>query len=397
MSNITFLGVGKLGKDCAEVFASKGHYVTGYDINNFDSDCITRKETMKEAIEGAEIIFVALPTPHHEDYDGRYPTSDLEPKDFDYTILKSVVAEANQYCTKDQLMVIISTTMPGTIREQIAPLASNVRLVYNPYLIALGTIRGDVVNPEMVMIGTENGDIDKDAHELISFYDSVMENEPRVEIFTWEECELTKIFYNTFISAKIVLVNLIQDLTNKIGNSNVDTITNALARCDSVIMGPKFMKGGMGDGGPCHPRDMITVRWIAEKYDLGYDLFGSIMTARERQALNMAEYLMSTANGLPVCVVGTAYKKGVPFEFGSSSIMVGHYLKEIGGEVSYYDPDMCSTIDASVSRVYLLAHGDDYNIDFTDDSIVVDPWRMYTSEKKLKIIHYGNTKRLTTG
>ena len=89
MSNITFLGVGKLGKDCAEVFASKGHYVTGYDINNFDSDCITRKETMKEAIEGAEIIFVALPTPHHEDYDGRYPTSDLEPKDFDYTILNA--------------------------------------------------------------------------------------------------------------------------------------------------------------------------------------------------------------------------------------------------------------------------------------------------------------------
>ena len=392
MSNITFLGVGKLGKDCAEVFASKGHTVTGYDINPFESDYITQKDTMKEAIQGSEIIFVALPTPHHADYDGRYPTSDLEPKDFDYTILKSVVEEANQYCTKEQLMVIISTTMPGTIREQVAPLTSNVRLVYNPYLIALGTIRGDVVNPEMIMIGTENGDIDKDAHELISFYDSVMENKPRIEIFTWEECELTKIFYNTFISAKVVLVNLIQDLSNKIGNSNVDNITGALQRCDNVIMGPKYMKAGMGDGGPCHPRDMITVRWIAEKYNLGYDLFGSIMTARERQALLMAEYLMSVANGLPVCVVGTAYKKGVPFEFGSSSIMVGHYLKDIGCEVSYYDPDMCNTIDASISRVYLLAHGDDYNIDFTDDSIIVDPWRTYTSDKNFKIIHYGNTK-----
>ena len=100
MSNITFLGVGKLGKDCAEVFASKGHTVTGYDINPFESDYITQKDTMKEAIQGSEIIFVALPTPHHADYDGRYPTSDLEPKDFDYTILKSVVEEANQYCTK---------------------------------------------------------------------------------------------------------------------------------------------------------------------------------------------------------------------------------------------------------------------------------------------------------
>lgn len=394
MSNITFLGVGKLGKDCAEVFASKGHTVNGYDINEFESEYITQKYTMEEAVRGAEIIFVALPTPHHEDYDGRYPTSDLEPKDFDYTILKNVVEEANQYCTKEQLMVIISTTMPGTIREQIAPLTSNVRLVYNPYLIALGSIRGDVVNPEMIMIGTESGDIDKDAHELIGFYNSVMENDPRIEIFTWEECELTKIFYNTFISAKVVLVNLVQDLSNKVGNSNVDNITGALSRCDSVIMGPKYMKAGMGDGGPCHPRDMITVRWIAQKYNLGYDLFGSIMTARERQALLMAEYLMTTANGLPVCIVGTAYKKGVPFEFGSSSIMVGHYLKEIGCDVSYYDPDMCNTIDAGVNRVYLLAHGDDYNIDFTDNSIIVDPWRTYKSDKNFKIIHYGNTKKV---
>ena len=395
MSDITFLGVGKLGKDCAEVFASKGHNVIGYDINNFVSDCITRKETMKEAINGAEIIFVALPTPHHEDYDGRYPTSDLKPLDFDYSILKKVVAEANQYCTKEQLMVIISTTMPGTIREQIAPLASNVRLVYNPYLIALGTIRDDVVNPEMVMIGTENGNIDKDAHELIGFYNSVMENKPRIEIFTWEECELTKIFYNTFISAKVVLVNLVQDLANKVGNSNVDNITGALARCDSVIMGPKYMKAGMGDGGPCHPRDMITVRWIAEKYNLGYDLFGSIMTARERQALLMAEFLMTISNALPVCVVGTTYKKGVPFEFGSSSIMVGHYLKEIGCEVSYYDPAMSNTIDEHIDRVYLLAHGVDYGMEFTDNSIGVDPWRTYTSETNIKIIHYGDTTRLT--
>ena len=394
MSNITFLGVGKLGKDCAEVFASKGHTVTGYDINKFESDVIEQKDTMREAIEGAEIIFVALPTPHHEDYDGRYPTSHLEPKDFDYTILKNVVSEANQYCTKEQLMVIISTTMPGTIREQIAPLATNVRLVYNPYLIALGTIRGDVVNPEMVMVGTESGDIDNDAHELIGFYNSVMENNPRIEVFTWEECELTKIFYNTFISAKVVLVNLVQDLANKVGNSNVDTITSALAKCDSVIMGPKYMKAGMGDGGPCHPRDMITVRWIAEKYNLGYDLFGSIMTAREKQALLMAEFIKSNSFNMPACIVGTSYKKGVPFEFGSSSIMVGHFLKELGCEVEYYDPEMTSELDNNVDRVYLLAHGVDYGINFTDRSIVIDPWRTYKSEN-VNIIHYGDTKNLT--
>ena len=395
MSKITFLGVGKLGKDCAEVFATKGHDVVGYDTNEIHSEYIKQEADIKTAVEHADIIFVALPTPHHNDYDGRYPTSHLEPKDFDYTILRSVIEEANKYTTKKQLMVIISTTMPGTVREQIAPVANNVRLVYNPYLIALGTVRSDVVNPEMIMIGTENGDIDKDAAELIDFYNSVMENNPRIEVFTWEECELTKIFYNTFISAKVVLVNLVQDLANKVGHSNVDTITGALAKCDEVIMGPKYMKAGMGDGGPCHPRDMITVRWIAEKYNLGYDLFGSIMESREQQAKLLAEFIKEKSSNLGCCIVGTSYKKGVPYEFGSSGILVGHYLNEMGVDVTYFNPDNGDTIDETIDRIYLLAHGSDYGIDFSNDSILVDPWRVYKTEKNIKIIHYGNTKNLT--
>ena len=87
-----------------------------------------------------------------------------------------------------------------------------------------------------------------------------MKNNPRYEVGTWDEAECIKVFYNTFISAKIGLVNMIQDVAVKQGNINVDVVTNALAKSSMRIMGPKYMTAGLGDAGPCHPRDNIALR-----------------------------------------------------------------------------------------------------------------------------------------
>ena len=78
---------------------------------------------------------------------------------------------------------------------------------------------------------------------------SVWGDDPRYIIGTWDECECIKVFYNTFISTKLSLVNMIQDVAEKQGNINVDVVTEALAKSDQRIMGPKYMTAGMGDGG----------------------------------------------------------------------------------------------------------------------------------------------------
>ena len=87
MSIIGFIGVGKLGVPCAEEIVKKGHTVKGYDTNKISSNLITQQDTIKETVAGADIVFVAVPTPHHKDYDGRQPTSHLEPKNFNYEII----------------------------------------------------------------------------------------------------------------------------------------------------------------------------------------------------------------------------------------------------------------------------------------------------------------------
>jgi UDPglucose 6-dehydrogenase len=338
---------------------------------------------LKDVCTHGEIIFVAVPTPHHPDYDGRYPTSHLPNKDFDYTIVKELLEEINKYTTKEQLVVLISTVLPGTIRREFIPLVKNYRFIYNPYLIAMGTVKEDMIRPEMIIIGTEDGSRTGDAEKLTEFYGTFIYPKTRCEIGTWDEAEAIKIFYNTFISTKVALVNMIQDVAEKNGNINTDVVTGALARSTKRIISDAYLKAGMGDGGGCHPRDNIALRWMAENLGLGYDLFDAIMKAREVQAENIAKRLvfLSDMHNLPIVIMGKSYKPGVDYEEGSTSIMVGHFCENQGHGVLFDDKEG--------KAIYLLGHYKTFNeTKFPEGSVILDPWREYESENNI-VFYYG--------
>jgi UDPglucose 6-dehydrogenase len=410
MKKIGFIGIGKLGLDCAEVMAEK-HEVRGYDIYPRTSD-VVNVCGIEELVTESDWIFVAVPTPHTEGYDGSVPSSHMEPRDFGHDAVIDAINNINRYATTPKKIVLISTVLPGTTRRKFVPLLDpKHEFVYNPYLIAMGSVKWDMVNPEMVMIGTEDGSMTGIAGELIELYKTVMENDPRYEVGTWDECEAIKIFYNTFISAKVGLVNMIQDFALKIGNINVDVVTNALARSTMRIMGPKYMTAGMGDAGACHPRDNIALRWLAKEYDIGYDLFDTVMHAREVQAKNLADFLVAQAHkrDLPIVIHGKAYKPDVPYCIGSYSTLVGHYVKEAGMTVRYVDPladDQADVVQSVHSAaLYLWAHNRKITYEYTGTqadtqpyceifggSVIVDPWRRLESTPTVEVIHYGNTR-----
>jgi UDPglucose 6-dehydrogenase len=276
----------------------------------------------------------------------------------------------------------------------------------------MGSVKWDMVNPEMVMIGTEDGNPSTVAHELVDIYKSLMQNNPRYEIGTWDECEAIKIFYNTYISAKVGIVNMIQDFAMKIGNINVDVVTDALAKSTMRLQGPKYMTAGMGDAGACHPRDNIALRWLAQEYDLGYDLFDTIMHAREIQAKNLGLFLVEQSKkyNLPIVIHGKAYKPDVPYCIGTYSTLIGHYIEEAGLQVVYVDPladdrEKCvDTVD--YPAVILLAHNrtitygytgtqgnDPHYFKFVPGSVIVDPWRKQPQVENFTVVHYGNTRK----
>jgi UDPglucose 6-dehydrogenase len=169
------------------------------------------------------------------------------------------------------------------------------------------------------------------------------------------------------------------------------------------------MKARMGDGGGCHPRDNIALRHMAQNLNLGYDLFDSIMNAREIQAKNIAIKLVDLVrehNLHKIFIHGKSYKPGVEYCDGSYSLLVGHYLRELEYEPTYIDPMTESEVYQPLTpAVFLLAHSASTTYKYTQQhsvdslyceipagSIVLDPWRNYVNDK-CTVIHYGNTRQ----
>ena len=148
---------------------------------------------------------------------------------------------------------------------------------------------------------------------------------------------------------------------------------------------------------------------MAQELDLDYDLFDAIMNAREIQARNMAKKLVHLAeeNDLKDIIIhGKAYKPNVDYLDGSYSLLVGHYVQDLGYPVKYVDPLTGDHLQPGVPSVFLLAHSASTTYKYTGQSdtdklyceipsgsIVVDPWRNYENDK-CKVVHYGNTRHV---
>jgi UDPglucose 6-dehydrogenase len=118
--NVLMIGCGKLGLPCAEVM-SRFHNIQGYDITPFSSQHVEYTNDLKNDITKNDIIFIAVPTPHDKNYGGEKPTAHLEPKDFDYSYIISVLKQILKHITLKQTVVLISTVLPGTIRNYFKP------------------------------------------------------------------------------------------------------------------------------------------------------------------------------------------------------------------------------------------------------------------------------------
>ena len=407
MTRIGIVGVGKLGQDCGEVIAAKGFRVVGYDIEKRKPANFAMVPSIRAVVENSDIIFVSVPTAHDPSYGGETPSSHLEPKDFDYSAVCETLIEINKWATAASTVVLISTVLPGTTRRLLKDCVPDIELIYNPYLIAMGSVKWDMVNPEMIIIGTESGKRNYHSNLLESFYAAVMENSPRVEFGTWEEAESIKIFYNTWISTKIALANMVLDVSSKLGHMNVDNVNFALARSTQRIMSDKYMVAGGPDAGACHPRDNIALRWLSKELDLGYDLFSTIMTAREQQTLNIAKFVDDNRNGLPVVIVGKAYKPGVEYLHGSGSVLLGHYLKELDIPFVYLDINTGDDPVLDYPACYVLMHN--AQVTYSDSplkdsvisqkiapmpgSVVVDIWRKSSREEypaSVNLVKFGD-------
>lgn len=409
--NIGFLGLGKLGLPCALVADSKGHNVFGYDINPEVETILTtkklpyREEGSPELLEthninwvdisnlvsNSDMIFVPIQTPHDPRYEGttRLPE---ERVDFNYDWLKEGIKTLSQEIQsqgKDKTVVIISTVLPGTIRNEIKPLLNDhVKLCYNPFFIAMGTTRSDFENPEFVLFGMD----DEGAYKMAKEFYSTIHNKP-VYKCTIEEAEMIKVTYNTYITMKICLANVVMEASHKLDNINCDNVMKGLFLANERLMSPKYLLGGMGDGGGCHPRDNIALSWLAQKLDMSYDWYENLMVCREEQTEWLAEVIEEHKGNLPVTILGKCFKKETNLTVGSPSILLKNILDEKGIESTMFDPWVDEEEIKLTKQCYFIGTNHDKFLDyqFPKGSIVIDPWRMIQPQEGVKLVSIGNS------
>lgn len=340
---IGMIGLGKLGLPVALAIEDAGHSVWGWDTNPATCDMAIYPGPLPYLEEGAQglkqrsrmvivdpedmaqnsdLIFIAVQTPHQPQFEGitRLPE---ERADFDYTHLrKAVISVRESECP----IVVISTVLPGTMQREIISMIGNERVLYNPFFIAMGTTIHDFRHPEFVLVGTDG------AHPgvLREFYATI--HDRPIFVTTIKTAELTKVAYNTFIGLKIAFGNTMMELCEKTG-ADVDDLVDALSLATERVISPTYMRGGMGDGGGCHPRDNIALSWLARELDLSYDLFGSLMECRERQT----EWLASFCEE-PLTVLGKAYKPETNLTVGSPALLLAEILRERDIDFTHEDP-----------------------------------------------------------
>tara|TARA_B100000287_G_scaffold110388_1_gene102752 strand:- start:207 stop:1445 length:1239 start_codon:yes stop_codon:yes gene_type:complete len=408
--NVGFIGMGKLGLPCALAVESKGHNVIGYDISPSVQDIIKSKKlpykeiwaqdyldksnievkSVEEVVRHSEIIFVPIQTPHDEKYEGTTRIPD-DRVDFNYKWLRDGIKTLSDEIEKqgeDKVVIIISTVLPGTIEREIKPLlGSHIKLCYNPFFIAMGTTMRDFLNPEYVLFGVDD---DGAAEKAQSLYSS-LHDRPFYKT-TIKNAELIKVAYNTFIGMKIVYANTMMEICHKIG-ADVDAVTGAMSLATERLVSGKYLTGGMGDGGGCHPRDNIAMSWLARKLDLSYDFFEDLMLARELQTDWLSDLILEhKKDSLPVYILGKSFKPETKIQTGSPSILLKNILDEKISGTEMYDPYVDDIDDYNFKKgVYFIGtkHPDFEDFDFPKDSIVLDPHRYIKDRDGLTVIRIG--------
>jgi len=409
---IGFIGLGKLGLPCALAMEEKGHEVCGFDVSESVCEIVkTRKipyleeraqellqfsriETvpLAEVVKRSEIIFVAVQTPHEPRFEGVTPLPE-DRADFDYSFLKEAVRNlANELRDQgeDRIVAIISTVLPGTLKREIEPhLNERVKLCYNPYFIAMGTCIEDFCDPEFTLLGCED---DWAARRMAQFYDTI--HKAPLFVTSIVNAEMIKVFYNTFITMKICFANTVMEIADAVGG-DCDEVTAALSLATKRIISNAYMRGGMGDGGGCHPRDNIALSWLARKLDISYDFFGQLMKCRERQMSGLAARALLECRlfKVPCIVLGKTFKPESNLEIGSPARLFVCFYHWYGPEPDVcYDPyvdDGPPPLDEKATYFIATQHEVFKTYRFPEGSTVIDPFGYIPPQLGVTVRHIG--------
>jgi len=443
---IAFIGVGKLGFPCAVALAMKGHEVFCFDTNKKLMEGYKRGEvtpfepgldeqyascrhlmhyceTVNDAVRQSDAIYVAVPTPHAPSHDGSLPYDGV-PRDFDNSIIESSLEEvgraikANKSDGRYRTILVISTVTPGTMNNILGPatergaeskIGDGWTMVYNPFFIGQSTVVRDFLNPEFVLLGcppprkdmainattpADSGKGEEVARELYA----TLHNSP-IRPMTWTEAECVKLCYNTYLGLKVLFANTVMEVCHRLPDADCDVVNATLKLATDRLVSPKYMDGGMADGGPCHGRDQMAMSYTAREVEVKFNIFDVINFGRDQQTAWLADQVMQHRAGRPVVLLGMAFKPNTNQTQGSPAILLANILRQRGIFPILHDPAIRpdAELPTAPALYFISTNWKQYkDFKFQPGDTVIDPWRMINPRsvaEGVELISLGVGKR----
>lgn len=391
--NISVIGLGKLGAPLAALLAGKGHTVVGVDINPLAVDALNRgiapvhepdlqewinrsrarlsaSTDCSDAVCRTDATFIVVPTPSEEDgtFSLRYVLSAIE----------SIGIALSQKASF-HLVVLCSTVLPGSMEEIVLPAletqsgkrcGQDFGLCYNPEFIALGSVIRDMRNPDVVLIGESDA---RSGEMLATIHSRMCDNHPRISRMNFVNAELTKLSVNTFVTTKISYANMLAEVCEVLPGADIAIVTGALG-ADSRI-GPKYLKGALGYGGPCFPRDNIALRALFRRKGLDSTLGDATDRINRRQVTRLLQAIMSQ---LPksgtVAVLGLSYKPQTEVVENSQGLELAAQLADKGVRVIVYDPVAMNNARRPLAGKVVFAENVNDCVRAADVLVITTPW-----------------------
>ncbi len=388
---IAVVGTGYVGLVTGTCFAETGNQVTCVDIDagkvarmqrgeipiyepgldvlfdrNIAEDRLTFTTSLEEGIEGAEVIFLALPTPPGED-----GSADL----------KYILGVANDLgpLLKEYAVIIDKSTVPvGTaekVRQAIEKKAQvDFDVVSNPEFLREGVAVEDFMKPDRVVIGTTSENAKKVMEKL---YAPLVRQGNPIIFMDERSAEMTKYAANSFLAMKITFMNEIANLCERVG-ANVDDIRRGIGT-DSRI-GKRFLFAGIGYGGSCFPKDVQALAKTSADYGYDFRTLTSVMAVNSDQKKKLLpllnEHFEGSLSNKTIAVWGLAFKPYTDDIREAPALENIKALLAAGAKVTAYDPEAMENVKKLVPEV-TYTHTAYAALDDADALMIFTEWPQF--------------------
>jgi UDPglucose 6-dehydrogenase len=398
---IAVVGTGYVGLVTGTCFAETGNVVTCVDIDqrkvtklskgeitiyepgleklfirNLKEGRLSFTTNLEEGIRGAEIIFLALPTPPGED-----GSADLK-------YILGVSENLGKILTDYKVIVDKSTVPVGTAEKVHAAIARNYTgafdVVSNPEFLREGVAVDDFMKPDRVVIGTSSDRARKVMNELYAPF--VRSGNP-VIFMDERSAELTKYAANSFLATKISFMNEIAQLCERLG-ADVDMVRKGIGSDERI--GKRFLFPGIGYGGSCFPKDVQALVKSSTEVNYNFQILNAVMDVNEKQKKHLIPkiktYFNNDLKGKHFALWGLAFKPNTDDIREAPALYIIEDLLEAGATVTAFDPEAMNNVKDVVGDKINYASSQYEALEGADALIIATEWNEFRTPDFIKIV-----------